>query len=627
MHPYLTRDEQPCRAGFPACRLTALSSAVSGTPDLEVRLTGRLESLPYIFCVLAAVRRLTFSTLITLLAFTPLLRAQDATKIYWGDDVPPAWNGTWPDDLRTVPERTGFTRTMSTLQMEEFIAALKLKSEQLHVVTMFISPMRKAAPAIVIANPRVTSAQQARASGKPVVFLMGNIHPPEPEAAEALLMIARDLAAGARKSLLDRIIVMIAPIFNVDGTDTFVTQNGGLGSETPYIQGVRENSQGLDLNRDAVKLETVEANGLYRTLNEWDPVLLLDGHLMSRVDHGYANTYGTTTVPAAAPGPREYTHDTLFPAVRDQVRREFGLEVFTHALFVGSGWPPTGWSHDRGLWTVDAKFIVNDYGLRNRLAIITESPGQPTFERRIYAQYAYITALLEYAAEHAQEMQAVVRKADDDTVTTIKTKAESWTLRNWVDGEYHSRGKISVLGYRTNVAEYRPGTSMLSTRPGTASGPPEVITNVDDLTLPVGTRSSVVPRGYLFGAEYADLAAKLRAHNVAVRTLDQPMRAEGESFTIQKMRKVRRTGYDMTVLDGDFSGLRVKEFPAGSFMVDLAQPMANAAFYYLEPQSRDGFVGWSVLDATLRAAGADRGPTEYPIFKFRREAAAAAGGR
>jgi Zinc carboxypeptidase len=551
------------------------------------------------------------------------LNAQDSPKIYWGDEVPKSWNGTWPEDLRTVAEKSGFTRTMSTLQLHEYIAALKLKSEQLHVLSMFTSPMRKVAPAIVIANPRVTSAQQARASGKPVIFLMGNIHPPEPEAAEALLMVARDLAAGPRKELLDQLIVVIAPIFNVDGTDTFVTQGGRDGSETPYILGERENSQGLDLNRDAVKLATVEANGLYRTLNDWDPVLMLDGHLMSRVTHGYANTYGTTTVPAAAAGPRDYTHDTLFPAVRDRVRNEFGLEVFSHALFAGRGWPPTTWSHDAAAWTVEAKFIVNDYGLRNRLAIITETPGQPTFERRIYAQYAYLTALLEYCAAHGKEMQAVVKKADDDTVAAIKTQAESWTMRNWLDGRYQSRGKISVLGYGHEVAEYRPGTSQMSTRPGTADGPPEVVTNVDDLTLPVGTRSAVVPRGYLFPAELTDLAAKLRAHNVVVRTLDQPMHAEGESFTIQKMRKARSSGYDMTVLDGEFSGMRVKDFPAGTFMVDLAQPMANAAFYYLEPQARDGFVGWGVLDATLRAAGADRGPAEYPIFKFRREAPAA----
>jgi hypothetical protein len=546
------------------------------------------------------------------LAFAP------QQKIYWADEVPPGWHGTWPAALQTVPERTAFTRTMSSLQLLEWITALKEKTDRLHVVNMFTSPMRKVAPAMVLSNPRVTSAQQARASGKPVVFLFGNIHPPEPEAAEALLMVARDLTIGARRSLLDNQIVVIAPIFNVDGTDTFVIQDGSLGSETPHILGVRENSGGFDLNRDAVKLQTIEANGLYRLLNEWDPVLLLDGHLMSRVTHGYANTYGTTTVPAAAPGPRDYTHDTLFPAVREKVRREFGLEVFTHALFTPNTWPPTAWSHDRAAWTVEAKFIVNDYGLRNRLAIITETPGQPTFEKRIYAQYAYISALLDYTNANAKAIQAVVKAADDKTVADVQSRAESGQLRNWLDGRYESRGKIEVLGYRTNVAEYRPGTSILGTRPGTASGPPEVVKDVDDLTRPVGTRDAVVPRAYLIPAEMGDLVAKLRAHNIRLSPLEQPIRVEGEQFVIKSMRKVRSAGYDMTTLEGVFSPPETRDVAAGTFYLDMAQPMANAAFYYLEPQARDGFVGWGVLDDRLKALTADGKPANYPIFKVRR---------
>ncbi|HEY9466146.1 MAG TPA: hypothetical protein VIR54_23790, partial [Vicinamibacterales bacterium] len=111
----------------------------------------------------------------------------------------------------------------------------------------------------------------------------------------------------------------------------------------------------------------------------------------------------------------------------------------------------------------------------------------------------------------------------------------------------------------------------------------------------------------------ADIAAKLRAHNITVRTLDKPLRAQGEAFIISNVRHARRRGYDMTTLDGKFTDEQVREFPAGSFFVDMAQPMANAAFYYLEPQARDGFVGWGVLDDVLH-------PGEYPIFKYRREA-------
>jgi hypothetical protein len=80
----------------------------------------------------------------------------------------------------------------------------------------------------------------------------------------------------------------------------------------------------------------------------------------------------------------------------------------------------------------------------------------------------------------------------------------------------------------------------------------------------------------------------------------------------------------MTTLEGAFTVPTTREFPAGTYFVDLVQPMANAAFYYLEPQTMDGFVGWGVLDETLRALGVEKHPVVYPIFKYRKESAPAA---
>jgi len=540
--------------------------------------------------------------------------AQQSGRIYWDDQVPPGWNGKWPARFLTVPEKTAFTRTTSTLELHEFANVLKWNSDKVHVFPVFTSALRKVAPAIVLANPRVTSPAEAKASGKPVVYLQGNIHPPESEGTEAILMLMRDILLGKRQHLLDSQILVIVPIFNVDGTDTFSTQDG-----TPHITGARTNAGGFDLNRDAVKLDTVEVNGLYQNvLNRWDPVLFFDAHLMGRVKHGYANAYATSTVPAAHPAPRDYVWDTLFPAVRDAVRRDFGLETFTHALFDEQRWPPTEWSHDRAIWSVEAKFVVSDYGLRNRMAILTETPGHPTFERRIYAQYAYMASLLEYTNVHGREMLKICESADADTVSKVQAKAESGELRNWVEGKYESRGLIDILAYRTNDTAYLPGTSVRATKPGSASGPPERVSGVQDLTKPVGTKDAWMPRGYLIPAELGAIAAKLRAHNVTVQTLDKPMKAEGEEFVVDRMAKVRRGGYEMTTLEGGFFGPSTREFKAGAFFVDMAQPTANAAFYYLEPQSADGFVGWGLLDAVLRERGVDAHPVVYPIFKYRK---------
>jgi hypothetical protein len=532
-------------------------------------------------------------------------------KIYWADDVPKGWTGKWPAKYLTVAEKTNYTRTMTSVDLLEFVDTLKWNSENLHVFTVFTSAVNRVqAPAIVLANPRVTSAAEAQKTGKPVIYLQGNIHPPEPEGAEAMLMVIRDILFGTRKHLLDNQILIFCPIFNVDGTDSLALQDG-----TPHIAGVRSNAAGFDLNRDGVKLETMEVNALYQNvLNRWDPVLFFDAHLMGRVRHGYANAYTTSMVPAAHPAPREYVWDTLFPAVREGVRRDFGLEVFTHAG-ANDTWPPTVWSADNAIWSVEAKFVVADYGLRNRMAILTETPGHPTFERRIYAHYAYTLSLLEYTNAHGRQMQKICRDADQEVVAKVKAQAESGKLRNWVEGKYESRGQIDLLHYRTNEAAYLPGTSVRGNKPGTASGPPELVRGVDDLTKPVGTKDAWMPRGYLLPAEMKDVAAKLRTHNIKVTILDKPMKVVGEEFVVDRMAKRN----NMTRLEGGFFAQAAREFPAGSFFVDMAQPMANAAFYYLEPQSMDGFVGWGVLDQALKALGVEAHPVVYPVFKMRTE--------
>jgi hypothetical protein len=206
-------------------------------------------------------------------------------------------------------------------------------------------------------------------------------------------------------------------------------------------------------------------------------------------------------------------------------------------------------------------------------------------------------------------------------VAKVIAGSESGQLRNWLDGKYVSRGKIDVLGYRPSESAYLPGTSVRAPKPVT--GPPELVRGIEDFTKSVGINDAPVPRGYLIPAEFGWLVTRLQTHNVKVQTLTKPMKAVGEQFVVDRLVKANRGGYDMTTLEGVFSGPTTREFPAGTFFVDMAQPMANAAFYYLEPQAMDGFVGWSLLDAALRGLGVEHHPVVYPVFKYRKEVAPA----
>jgi hypothetical protein len=552
-------------------------------------------------------------TILFLLTFALAARAADpAQKIYWGDSVPKGWNGKWPAKFLTVPEKTNYERTASSMEILEFIDALRWNSDKVHVLTVYTSPLRKICPAVVLANPRVTSPEEAVKSGKTVVYLQGNIHPYEMEGKEALLMLTREILFGRMTKLLDDLIIIVCPSFNIDGNDSV-----SFGEGTPRLIGSGNNSQNLNLNRDAVRVDTVEVTGLYRTIfNRWDPTLIFDAHLMGRVQHGYANGYIHCTVPAAAPGPRDYVFDTLFPAVREATRKNFGLEVFTHSG-TDNKWPPTIWGPGQAIWSNEAKFVANAYGLRNRMSILAETPGHESFERRIYAHYALIAEVLRFAAAHGREMREVCRRADEEIVEAVKTKAESGELRNWVAGKYESYGQVDILMYKErNASQLIPGTSVRGKMAPHMLGAPELVKGVEFMAKAVGTVSAAVPRGYLIPADLDFIADKLRTHNVKFEVLIKPIKVSGEEFVIDKVGQGRGGGYSMIKLDGGFAPSPVKEFPAGTFRVDMAQPMANAAFYLLEPQAADGFVGSGVFDAVFKALGADKRSVVYPIYKY-----------
>jgi len=103
-------------------------------------------------------------------------------KIYWGKEVPDTWNGEWLTSFRTIPEKNGWKKTSSFLETCEYIAEMMLHSELMHVETMFVTEMRRAAPLVVLSSPRVSTPEEAKKLGKPVVYLQGGYTPTKPKA-------------------------------------------------------------------------------------------------------------------------------------------------------------------------------------------------------------------------------------------------------------------------------------------------------------------------------------------------------------------------------------------------------------------------------------------------------------
>ncbi len=89
----------------------------------------------------------------------------------------------------------------------------------MHVESFGQSEEGRDLPLLVISEPKVTSPEEARRLGRPLVFVQANIHAGEVEGKEAVLMLARRLVDGDLKSLAKQLVILIAPIYNADGNE------------------------------------------------------------------------------------------------------------------------------------------------------------------------------------------------------------------------------------------------------------------------------------------------------------------------------------------------------------------------------------------------------------------------
>src|SRR5438445_259163 len=97
--------------------------------------------------------------------------------------------------------------------------------------------------------------------------------------------------AGALQTVAERSgYRATAPIYDADGNERVAKTNrpGQVGPEEGM--GQRANARGLDLNRDFIKLEAPETQGLVRFLNEWNPHLFIDTHTTNGSYHRYTIT-------------------------------------------------------------------------------------------------------------------------------------------------------------------------------------------------------------------------------------------------------------------------------------------------------------------------------------------------
>jgi hypothetical protein len=512
-------------------------------------------------------------------------------------------------DLKSRAEATGYEETSRYDDVQRLGRELLRRSPLLRAASFGKSEEGRDLPLWILADPPAMQPRDVRVSDKPVVLIMANIHGGEVEGKEAAQHIARRLAGGDLRGLLERLVVLIAPIYNADGnerisTDNRVAQHGPVGGV-----GVRANAKSLDLNRDFMKLASAEARALVGLFNEWDPHLVVDLHTSNGSYHAYHLTYSPMLNPNADARLMAYQRERMLPTIAAAMREKHNYRTYYYGNVAGAGAARAWRTFDHR-----PRFGNNYVGLRHRLAILSEAYSYLDFRGRVAVTEVFVEEILRYTAEHAATITGLLRRVDQDTVRRGLNPQPAQ-----LGVEFQAQALPGVVDILLGGVERRKNPR--SGREMTAMVESQVTpTPMPDFGQFAATRAVALPRAYLLRNE-PDLRGaieNLRAHGIAVEELLEPLTEEVDSFEIEAVQRAERPfqGRNEVRLQGRGKKERVT-FPAGTLLVRTAQPLGTLAFYLLEPESDDGLVTWGFFDSAL-AAG-----RTAPVYKLFRDLPAA----
>jgi len=479
-----------------------------------------------------------------------------------------------------APDHPGYT---SNAEMHDFLAGLarsegrRAGAPNVRLLSLGTSQQGLPLEALLFTRadlslPTILSGAAASGllDGRPTVLLVGQQHGDEPAGSEALLVIARELAEGRLRPLVERINVVVLPRANPDGA----------------ALDRRASANGIDINRDHLLLRTPEAQAQAILMRRFAPVVVVDAHeytvigrfiekfdAVQRFDALLQYAMAANVPEFITKAAEEWFRRPLVARLRD--------EGLTSEWYYTTSVDPQDKKISMGGTQPDTGRNVN--GLANAVSILVETRGvglgRLHFKRRVHTHVVAASSILQSAANRASDLVKLRQFVEQDVAAQA------------------CRGDVVVEAAPT-PSEYR----LMMLDPVTGADKPVTVTWDSALELhALKLRSR--PCGYWLASTETDAVQHLRALGVRVQNIVEAGEVRGEVYReitreVAQRQDARGAPLDMGVLRAKVDTVpALIDVKAGGYYVPLDQPLANLAIAALEPDTQNGFYANRILSS------------------------------
>ena len=485
----------------------------------------------------------------------------------------------------SVAESSNYTLTSSHSDVLTFIKDLQKNSKFVKVETIAKTHEGRDIPLMIVGNPMPKNSSDI--GNRVVVYIQANIHSGEVEGKEASLMFVRDLVAKKDNEIFKNVVLLVCPNLNADGNDRMSNKNR-TNQNGPSSVGVRHNALMLDLNRDAMKLESNEMQGvLENVIIRWDPAVIMDCHTTNGSYHQEPVTFTWMMNPNGDRNLINYMRDKMMPAVSSILLNNYGTLNCFYGEFIDQRNYDQGWIS----YASEPRYFSNYLGLRNRFSILNENYVYADYKSRVLGCYNLIASLVDYSSANKDELRRLIEIADSKTMQLGLSAADSFAVK-YIG--VPTPEKVTILTYEAEVYKDDNGRERFrkTDRKRTVTVP-----YIADY---ISTQSIPYPYAYILKINDPEVNRVLKSHGVKVDYLKDSITLEVEQFNIDSLKPVTRLnqGHYTNNVYGKFITAKVK-FDKGSIVVKPSQKFGRVAAYLLEPQSDDGLLLWNYLDKYL----------------------------
>ncbi len=498
---------------------------------------------------------------------------------------PPEVHEPVPETWRTVAEMTDYQATATYEETLAFLERLELRFPQMKVSSFGISPQGRPMPLVVVSKDGFFDPRQARASSLPIVMIQSGIHAGEIDGKDASLEILRDWALGRNLDLLDGTILLFLPIYNVDGHERISPYNRANQNGPRRGMGFRTTAQGLDLNRDHMKLDSPEARAMVSVFNSWRPHLHVDNHVTNGSDHDWVLTYLYPTAPAIDADLSHWLEENL-PQVFSRVAG-LGHKNGPYVSYKDRLDPGKGFS----TWLGGPRYSTGYFALRNRPSLLVEMHSYKPYRQRVAANKALLVELIRQVGRRGKALVRAARSADARVVRLGAMDAEpSRMIIRWAESDEADTITFPVYEWY-RAPSFVSGGEILRYRRGR-------LATIDVPWYHKSVPAKVVsrPRGYFVEAGWPKIEQRLRAHGVVVRRLDEEIEARVESIHILKTDADDVSYQGLTRIEAEVARrASTRTIPRGTLWIPADQPDFQVAAQLLEPDAADSLFYWGLL--------------------------------